>query len=213
MDIPQAIESIPDSWGLQYALMVLTLFILLLIAVIKAAYMKDLQNKELWFDSGHNERTNKFVSFIEFWFTTAISIMIAGLDPGVGSATWYVFDKGISHIDDQSVQLAIYWGLAVVLLTFMGWRVRVIKNQIRSQFAKDAKFYVRLHSMICPVQHRIHRRFLARRSATKTGTQVPAESETTPLKQKPIDCAETGHESGEVHHEANDKDDHWQLSR
>ena len=38
----------------------------------------------------------RHVRVFEQWYTTAISIMVAGLDPGVGSATWYVFDKGVA---------------------------------------------------------------------------------------------------------------------
>lgn len=205
MDIPHAIEAIPDSWNLQYALMILTLFILLLIAIIKAAYMKDLQNEEPWFEFQHTE--NKVVTFMELWMTTAVSIMISGVDPGVGSATWYVFDKGIDHIESESLKLVVLWGLACCLLLLILWRVHVIKGQITDQFYRNAKLYISIHAMICPLQRRIHKRMLARHNLAKTKLEAH-QNETTPLKQADFD-----HEiAGGTDHEGDEADGHWQLS-
>ena len=144
--------------------------------------MKDLLNDEPWFnylaidnemqmdgmlkrkDSPVKENRNRCSRFLEKWWTTSISIMIAGLDPAIGSATWYVFDKGIATlITNRVLRCMVLWYLVVFFLSCFSWRVGVIRRQIRFQIEDYARRYISLHSVICPVQRRFHKKHAERR--------------------------------------------------
>ena len=153
--------------------------------------MKDLLNDEPWFnylaidranmdgmfkrkESPLTKHSSTCVQFAEKWWTTSLSIMIAGLDPAIGSATWYVFDKGVATlITSRVLRCMVLWYLVIFFLSCFAWRVRVIRRQIRFQIEDNARRYISLHSVICPVQRGFQRRHRAgRRSVTGGHGQV-----------------------------------------
>lgn len=111
-----ALEDWQRDESTQYILAWCAFIIVVILTIAKAAYMSNVSNAA---------PLEEAPSAVERWWVVASSLMLAGLDPALDSATEEVFTASVESIDVYWLRLMTVWCFFALLFTAGVLRVRL----------------------------------------------------------------------------------------